>query len=261
MIPKIIHYCWLSGDPIPEKFQKYMEGWRKKLPGYEFKMWSLESFDINSYSWAKEAFERKRYATAADVIRLNALYNFGGIYLDMDIEVKKDFTPLLDNQLMIAYENPKEDRIEAGVIGAERGNVYIKKCLDYYNGRHFVNPDGTLPTITLPEIMYSSLVKAGYKGNIYPCNFFTAKSYETGEIYADDTTYCIHHFAGGWKTPRQKRWHKFEKKVRKKWGMKKGERILRFPFIRLYGALYMYGFKWTMKRISSKLKEAFIKQG
>lgn len=258
MIPKIIHYCWLSQDPIPEKFQKYMDGWKKKLPGYEFKKWTLESFDINSSPWAKEAFERKRYATAADVIRLNAIYNMGGIYLDMDIEVKKDFFPLLDEQLMLAYENPQKDRIEAGAFGAEKGNPFIKKCLEYYDGRHFVNPDGTLPTITLPEIMYRSLKKANYNGKIYPCNYFTAKSYETGEIYADDTTYCIHHFAGGWKTKKQKKWHKFEKRVRKKLGMKWGNRILRFPFTRLYGAFYMYGFKWTVKRTITKLREAIL---
>jgi len=255
MIPKIIHYCWLSDDPIPEKFQEYMDGWKEKLPGYEFKKWTLDSFDINSSFWAKEAFEKKRYATASDVIRLNAIYSMGGIYLDMDIEVKKDFSPLLGGGLMLAYENPKRDRIEAGVIGAEKGNIFIKKCLEYYDGRHFVNPDGTLPTITLPEIMYSSLMKANYNGKIYPCNYFTAKSYETGEIYADDSTYCIHHFAGGWKTERQKKWHNFEKSVRKKWGGKWGEKILRFPLVRFYGAFYMYGLKWAVKRSVSKLKE------
>ena len=249
MIPKIIHYCWLSGDPIPEEFQRYMDGWRQKLPDYEFKKWTLESFDINSSFWAKEAFERKRYATAADVVRLYAIYTMGGIYLDMDIEVKKDFAPLLDAPLMLAYENPQKDRIEAGVFGAEKGNPFIKACLDYYDGRHFVNPDGTLPVITLPEIMYTCLTRAGYKGDLYPCSYFTAKSYETGEIFA------VHHFAGGWKTERQKRWHGFEKRTRKRFGVKRGEWILRFPPLRLYGALYMYGFKWTVKRICAKLKE------
>ncbi len=254
MIPKIIHYCWLSDDPIPEQFQRYMDGWKEKLADYEFKKWSLDNFDINSSIWAKEAFEKKRYATAADVVRLYALYTMGGIYLDMDIEVKKTFNDLLDKSLMLAYENLKEDSIEAGVIGAEKGNFYIKKCLDFYNGKHFINSDGTLPTITLPEIMYNALKDANYKGEIYPCSYFTAKSYETGDIYADGRTYCIHHFAGGWKTERQKAWHRFQKKLRKKYGMKLGERILRFPPIRLYGAIYMYGFRWTTKRLISKVK-------
>ena len=258
MIPKIIHYCWLSKDPVPSKFQGYMAGWREKLPDYEFRKWSLESFDIDSSAWAKEAFERKKYAFAADFIRLYALYHVGGIYLDMDIEVKKDFSPLLDSSLMIAYENFKETGIEAGVVGAEKGNIFIKSCLDYYNGKHFVEQDGTLAITPLPEIMHKCLQKAGYNGIIYPCNYFTAKSYETGEIYADETTYSIDHFAGEWKTKKQKKWRSFQMEVRNKYGIKWGERLLKFPFVRIYGALYMYGFGWTIKRIISKIKAFFL---
>ena len=32
MIPKIIHYCWLSNDPIPQKLKECMETWKEKLP-------------------------------------------------------------------------------------------------------------------------------------------------------------------------------------------------------------------------------------
>lgn len=59
MIPKIIHYCWLSNDPIPEKLQEYMKSWKEKLPDYEFKLWNFDCFDINSSQWVKEAFEAK----------------------------------------------------------------------------------------------------------------------------------------------------------------------------------------------------------
>ena len=89
MIPKIIHYCWLSNDPIPEKLQEYMKSWKEKLPDYEFKLWNFDCFDINSSQWVKEAFEAKKYAFAADYIRLYAVYNYGGIYMDMDVEVIK----------------------------------------------------------------------------------------------------------------------------------------------------------------------------
>ena len=82
MIPKIIHYCWLSGEPIPWQLQICMASWKKYLPEYEFVMWDTQRFDINSLLWTKQAFEAKKYAFAADYIRLYAVYTYGGIYLD-----------------------------------------------------------------------------------------------------------------------------------------------------------------------------------
>lgn len=83
MIPKIIHYCWLSNDPLPSNFIKYLNGWKQLMPDYEFMLWNFDRFDKNSSNWVKEAFDNKKYAFAADYIRLYALYNYGGIYLDL----------------------------------------------------------------------------------------------------------------------------------------------------------------------------------
>ena len=44
MIPKIIHYCWLSSDPIPADLLSCMESWKKFLPDYEFMLWNFERF-------------------------------------------------------------------------------------------------------------------------------------------------------------------------------------------------------------------------
>ena len=89
MIPKIIHFCWMSGDAYPEKIKKCIESWKQKLPDYEIWLWDTNRFDINQSIWVKEAFEAKRYAFCADYIRCYALYNYGGVYLDSDVEVLK----------------------------------------------------------------------------------------------------------------------------------------------------------------------------
>ena len=104
MIPKIIHYCWLSNDPVPMQLQQYMQTWREKLPGYEFLLWNFDRFDIRRSTWVKEAFEAKKYAFAADYIRLYAVYRYGGIYMDMDVEVVRGFDELLDAPLMLGKE-------------------------------------------------------------------------------------------------------------------------------------------------------------
>ena len=80
MIPKIIHYCWLSGDPIPSSMQQYMHTWKEKLIGYEFILWDKSRFDIHSVKWVEQAYEERKYAFAADYIRICALYNGRHIY-------------------------------------------------------------------------------------------------------------------------------------------------------------------------------------
>ena len=131
MIPKIIHYCWLSNDPIPTNLQKYMKSWEKYLPDYEFWLWDFNRFDINSSIWVKEAFEAKKYAFAADYIRCYALYNYGGIYLDMDVEVLKSFNDLLHLPYFLCQE--EKAPIEAAVIGSEKHNKLFEKMQEYYN--------------------------------------------------------------------------------------------------------------------------------
>lgn len=96
MIPKRIHLCWLSGDPYPQKIQKCIDSWKIHLPDYEIMLWDLKRFDIAQVPWVEQAFQGQEVCFCRDYIRLYALYNYGGIYLDSDVEVLKSFDPLLD---------------------------------------------------------------------------------------------------------------------------------------------------------------------
>ena len=127
MIPKIIHYCWLSNDPVPSDLQKYMQTWKVKLPDYEFIKWDFKRFPKGKSKWVDQAFDKKKYAIAADYIRLFALYNYGGIYLDMDVEVLKSYDDLLPLSSMICFE-ANGTTIEAATIGSEKGCIWVKKC-------------------------------------------------------------------------------------------------------------------------------------
>jgi len=199
MIPRIIHYCWLSNDNIPDKLEKCMHSWKEKLHGYEFVLWNFNRFDINLSTWVRQAFEAKKYAFAADFIRLYAVYHYGGIYLDMDIEIIKPFDDLLNKDIMMAYEDNYAKTIEAGVFGAEIKSPIIEKCLNYYNGREFIKSDGVCDTLPLPRIMKDVCSKISSKNIFfYASDYFTAKSYRTGIIAVTSNTYCIHHFAGSW---------------------------------------------------------------
>jgi mannosyltransferase OCH1-like enzyme len=210
-IPKIIHYCWLSGDQIPAEFQRCMDTWKKKLSGYEFILWDTQRFNIDSTTWTKQALETKIYAFAADYVRLFAVYHFGGIYLDMDIEVIKPFDELLDRPFFFARENNVNPGIEAGCFGAEQGNMFIKKCMEYYEIHNFFDP-AQLNTIlqlkqgqrqefvnppTLPEVMSGVMAQSRdfQKYELFPYTYFTTKNIMTGTIDMKEHTFTVHHFA------------------------------------------------------------------
>lgn len=201
MIPKIIHYCWLSNDPIPKDLKKYMKSWKEKLYDYEFILWDLNRFDLNRSLWVKQAFEAKKYAFAADYIRLYAVYNYGGIYMDMDVEVIKSFNDLLRNDYILGYEAAKG--LEAGVFGTPKKAPWVKEVLEYYTSKEFALPNGLYNDTPLPIIM-DEVLNADYITNKkivpLPTDFLTAKSYKTGKITITPNTYTIHHFAGSWKS-------------------------------------------------------------
>lgn len=217
MIPKIIHYCWLSEDPYPKKIKKYMNSWKKYLPDYEFMLWDTKRFDINSLIWVNQAFENKKYAFAADYIRLYALYNFGGIYLDTDVEVLKSFNHLLDLPYFMGQEPRKDDlpiRVEPAIIGANKGCSWIRDCMDYYINRHFVN-DNIYDMRVLPDVIGEVLENNNYKilyingidtfsfekktVCILPVDWFSPKGLINLFVDITENTYCIHQFASAWR--------------------------------------------------------------
>ena len=80
MIPKIIHYCWFGGNPLPEDAKRYIESWKKYCPDYEIKEWNEKNFDLDMYPYVREAYDNRKFAFVTDVVRLYACYHEGGLY-------------------------------------------------------------------------------------------------------------------------------------------------------------------------------------
>lgn len=219
MIPKQIHLCWLSGDPYPQKIQRCIDSWKKQLPDYEIILWDTKRFDLDTVPWVKQAFEAKKYAFAADYIRFYALYNYGGIYLDSDVEVLKSFDPLLDLPYFAGAEHA--GTIEAAILGAEKGCDWIKQCLDYYQGRQFIKPDGSYDIRMLPDIMdeqlatFKPIVKLSDEGiealrgkdlskaiYVLPSDYFSPKVFDSRKVVLTPRTLAIHHYQNSWFSPK-----------------------------------------------------------
>ncbi|WP_277234697.1 glycosyltransferase [Phocaeicola salanitronis] len=210
MIPKIIHFCWLSGDAYPNKIQYCIDSWKEKLPDYEIRLWDLSRFNIDSSIWCKEAFEVKKYAFAADYIRCYALYTEGGIYLDSDVEVLRSFDDLLHLLYFIGEE--QGGNIEPAVMGCERGWDFLGRMLSYYEGRHFVTDSGfdmqTLPVIMSEEIRrhytYTKITnpkefRMDEKALcVLPAEYFSPKYPNSFKCPVTSRTYAVHHFAASW---------------------------------------------------------------
>ncbi|MEN7470513.1 glycosyltransferase family 32 protein, partial [Providencia stuartii] len=87
MIPKIIHYIWVGNNPKPQFVLDCIETWKQHLPDYEIMEWGNDCLETINNTYVNEAIKNKKWAFASDYIRLYALYNYGGIYLDSDVEV------------------------------------------------------------------------------------------------------------------------------------------------------------------------------
>lgn len=197
MIPKIIHYCWFGNKEKPQKVVRLIGGWKQKLPDYVIKEWNEDNFNVNYCDFTREAYLNKKFAFVSDVVRLYALSNEGGIYLDTDIEVIKSFDDLLFSPFLIGYERP--NIIGTGFIGANKGNLLISQFLREYTKKHFVKNDGTLDETPNTKLLSDFIQNNSLSVQIFPIDYFCAKDYVTGKIRKTNNTYCIHHYAASWK--------------------------------------------------------------
>lgn len=216
-IPKIIHCCWLSGDPYPELVRKCMESWHNFLPDYEIVVWDSEKIKEISSTWMDSAIQEKKWAFAADYIRIYALYNYGGIYLDCDVEVLKSFDDLLNQKFFVGRESARRV-VEAAVIGSESKQDWLENTLDFYENKSFDASKINSPEVAIPFILQKILKERNLTNYISSSEFFSPLNNLTGKLSITSNTYCIHHFNGAWFTNYQKKYFEIRKTYSKKYG-------------------------------------------
>ena len=215
MIPKIIHYCWFGRGQMPELALKCIESWKKYLPDYELRLWNEENFDIDSVPYVKEAYETRKYAFVSDYVRLWALEQEGGLYMDVDFEVYKSFDDLMEQYAAFAgYEGSKKNPVMMGVLAAEAHHPWIQAMMATYEDRRFVKDDGSLDMMPNTGYFYDWMAAQGFIGDgvekdwngvhVLPVECF-CPGLTTGENIRSERTYCehkgLHSWSGegGWK--------------------------------------------------------------
>lgn len=206
MIPKVIHYCWFGRGKMPALAIRCISSWKEYLPDYELRLWNEDTFDITSVPYVKEAYEARKFAFVTDYIRLYAIYYFGGIYLDTDVELLKNLDNLLHLPAFSGFESDTD--IPTGIMASDRYGHWAEEQLLYYKGRHFKKPGGELDMTTNVEIISKIMLANGfrldntyqvYRGymHMFPADYFCPKA-RSGKVTLTPNTYCIHHFAGSW---------------------------------------------------------------
>lgn len=206
MIPKIIHYCWFGGNPLPELAQMCIASWKKYCPDYEIIEWNENNFDLDYCPYVREAYSSKKWAFVTDVVRLYALANFGGVYMDTDVEVVRSLDPLLQYEAVSGFES--DTLFPTGLIASEPEQKFIKELLREYDNLHFIRENKELDLTTNVERISKAAKKYGVRYDntlqtvagftILPKEYLCPKDSATRKLKMTDNTLCIHHFDGSW---------------------------------------------------------------
>ncbi len=199
MIPKVIHYCWFGGRPIPRRLKRCICSWKSCMPDARVVRWDESNYDVNSIPYAAAAYRAKKWAFVSDYARLDIIFREGGVYLDTDVELLKSLDPLLCDQAFCAREN--REQVNSGlVIAAEAGNEVIRTLRDAYLSYSFPSaPCTVLQTELLRSMgMVASDAIQRLEGlTIYPQEFFNAKD-NFGISHPTSKTFAIHHAEASW---------------------------------------------------------------
>lgn len=206
-IPRKLHYMWLGGKELPNNLKKCLESWKYHCSGYEIIEWNESNYDLNKHPFMKQAYDVGAYGFVPDYARLDILYNEGGLYLDTDVEIKRNIDHLLYQDAFCGVEKWQIINF-GGLSGAVKKHPMIKKFLDARKDIFFADKDGKLNKNTCGFYDTKVAIEEGYSingktqsignMNIYAYDYFHPYDYMSGMTNETENTCSVHWFNGGW---------------------------------------------------------------
>lgn len=211
---KTIHYCWFGQKPLPEKLQQCLASWSELMPGWEIKRWDETTFDVYSTMWTQGAYDAEKYAFVSDYVRLLALYEEGGLYLDTDVKLIKNMEHLFaDYDAFTCFEN--HQYVTSAVIAAPKHHPLIKKFLEFYQNQKFSSQivsenEANVKMMTSVLCQYGLILNdseqniltrdvngAMHRFHIFPQTYFCPLDFWHNKNFSENT-HAIHLFEASW---------------------------------------------------------------
>lgn len=184
------------------------------MPDWEYMWWNESNFDIAAAPlYVQQAYEARKFAFVSDYVRLWALEQYGGLYMDVDFEVYRPFDELMDKYPAFAgYEGSKRKPVMQGVIASEPHGAWVRDMLSTYETRPFIKPDGSYDLLSntgyftdrletqgfiLDGVEKDVFVNDTFFLHVYPVYYF-CPVLTTGEDVRTPETFCEHVGESSW---------------------------------------------------------------
>ncbi len=238
-IPKIIHYCWVGGNPKPQSVLYCIESWKRCCPDYEIREWNETNYDFTKNEYMRQAYEAKKWGFVPDYARLDIVYEHGGIYLDTDVEMVCSFDHLLESECFFGFEDTGDGEIFVNCghgFGAAPHHEAVKNARDLYDHLTFTNVDGSLNLLASPYYTTQSLRQLGLIQEnrdqiltgvqVYASDVLCPKNFRTGKLHQTVRTVSIHHFTASWVDEKIKAEMAHQQQIKNRFGDRLGRYIL-----------------------------------
>ena len=197
-IPRIIHQIWIGPKPIPEKSVEYIKKIKELHPDYQYRLWINDDLTPENFVNYKIIQKCYSWTQKSDLMRYEILYQYGGIYLDIDFEIFKNLEPLLTNELVVCNEDNKiNDYMSTAFIASKQYNKNILNCVNNFKYVDLsLSPNAsTGPYYFRKNIRLDDTVEILPTHTMYPTHW-TMKGYYPYKYLED--TYGVHHWHGDW---------------------------------------------------------------
>lgn len=201
---------WFGKNPMPRICGECIESWHKVLPSdWSFQFWNEDNYDVEvKNNFVLQAYRSGNYAFVSDYARWDILHRQGSVYVDTDVFLLKDITPLLQNKAFAGLNNA--GLFASGLIlGAEPNLPIFAEMKAEYDRRNFLTKDGKPTYVTNIMVENDLLAQHNLKPDleivqtvaditIYPTDYFCPYNQSEGTLKTTANTYAVHQFTGTW---------------------------------------------------------------